>query len=124
MYYLRFLQLPTNRKNKIELSKEPTLKTAINKNIQHVSLPIIQYGQDTVIGIDRTPAFVFRKMFQIRLKHSSTRCGRKVMRLATLCTNRQGCCLPLHMAVTLTHAVVSTSLNLLELLRDCCERLK
>jgi len=28
-----------------------------------------------------------------------TWCGRKVMRLATLCTNRQRCCLPLHMAV-------------------------
>jgi hypothetical protein len=36
-----------------------------------------------------------------------TRCGRKVMRLATLCSNRQSCCLPLHMAVTLTPAVDS-----------------
>jgi len=52
-------------KNKRELSKDPTLKTAINENIQHVSLPIRQYGQDTVIGIERTPVFVFRKMFQI-----------------------------------------------------------
>jgi hypothetical protein len=34
-----------------------------------------------------------------------TRCGRKVTRLATLCTNRQRCCLPLHMAVRLTPAV-------------------
>ena len=34
-----------------------------------------------------------------------TWCGRKVMRLATLCTNRQRCCLPLHMAVRLTPAV-------------------
>ena len=34
-----------------------------------------------------------------------TWCGRKVMRLATLCTNRQCCCLPLHMAVRLTPAV-------------------
>ena len=37
-----------------------------------------------------------------------TWCGRrKVMRLATLCTNRQSCCLPLHMAVRLTPAVDS-----------------
>jgi len=28
-----------------------------------------------------------------------TWCDRKVMRLARLCTNRQCCCLPLHMAV-------------------------
>jgi hypothetical protein len=38
---------------------------------------------------------------------SNTRCGRKVMGLATLCTNRQCCCLPLHMAVRLTPAVDS-----------------
>ena len=37
----------------------------------------------------------------------STWCGRKVMRLATLCTNQQRCCLPLHMAVRLTPAVDS-----------------
>ena len=36
-----------------------------------------------------------------------TWCARKVMRLATLCTNRQCCCLPLHMAVRLTPAVDS-----------------
>jgi hypothetical protein len=36
-----------------------------------------------------------------------TRCGGKVMRLATLCTNRQRCCHPLHMAVRLTPAVDS-----------------
>ena len=36
-----------------------------------------------------------------------TWCGRKVMRLATLCMNRQCCCLPLHMAVRLTPAVDS-----------------
>ena len=36
-----------------------------------------------------------------------TWCGRKVMRLATLYTNRQRCCLPLHMAVRLTPAVDS-----------------
>ena len=34
-------------------------------------------------------------------------CGRKVMRLATLCKNRQCCCLPLHKAVRLTPAVDS-----------------
>ena len=51
-------------------------------------------------------------------------CGRKLMRLATLCTNRQGRCLPLHMAVRLTSAVLCTSLNLLQLLRDCWESLK
>jgi hypothetical protein len=64
--------LPRERKNKIKLSKEPTLKTAINKNLhQHVSIPITQYGQDTDIGIDTIPAFVFRKIFQIQLKYSS-----------------------------------------------------
>ena len=37
-----------------------------------------------------------------------TWCGRKVMRLATLCTNRQCCCPPpFHMAVRLTPAVDS-----------------
>ena len=36
-----------------------------------------------------------------------TRCGRKVMRLTMLCTNRQSCCLPLHVAVRLTHAIDS-----------------
>ena len=36
-----------------------------------------------------------------------TWCGRKVMKLATLCTNRQRCCLPLHMEVRLTPAVDS-----------------
>ena len=34
-----------------------------------------------------------------------TWCGRKVMRLATLCTNRQRFCLPFYMAVRLTPAV-------------------
>ena len=37
----------------------------------------------------------------------NTRCGRKVMWLAMLCTNWQCCCLPLHMAVRLTSAVDS-----------------
>jgi len=41
------------------------------------------------------------------MKLIDTRCGRKVMRLATLCMNRQCCCLPLHMAVSLTPAVDS-----------------
>jgi len=36
-----------------------------------------------------------------------TRCGRKVMRLATLCMNQQRCCLPLHLAVRLTPAIDS-----------------
>jgi len=36
-----------------------------------------------------------------------TRCGRKLMRLATLCTNRQCCCISLHMTVRLTPAVDS-----------------
>jgi len=36
-----------------------------------------------------------------------TWCGRKVMRLATLCTKQQCCCLPLHMALRLTPAVDS-----------------
>ena len=36
-----------------------------------------------------------------------TRCGRKVTRLAPLCTNRQSCCLPLPVAVRLTPAVDS-----------------
>ena len=36
-----------------------------------------------------------------------TWCGGKVMRLATLCINRQRCCHPLHMAFRLTPAVDS-----------------
>jgi len=46
----------------------------------------------------------------VRTKFWFTRCGIKVMRLATLCTNRQRCCLPLHMAVRLTPAVDSVQL--------------
>ena len=51
----------------------------------------------------------------------STCCDSKVMRLATLCTNRQCCCcLPLHMEVRLTPCRrLGTSLNLLQLKRDC-----
>jgi len=45
---------------------------------------------------------VVRKIFM-----HCTWCGRKVMRLATLCVNWQRCCLPLHMAVRLTPAVDS-----------------
>jgi hypothetical protein len=40
-------------------------------------------------------------------KIGNTRCGRKVMRLATLCTNWQCCCLPLQVALRLTPAVES-----------------
>ena len=45
--------------------------------------------------------------FQCSVKSKCTRCGRKVMRLTTLCMNRQRCCLRLHMAVRLTPAVDS-----------------
>ena len=38
---------------------------------------------------------------------ANTRCGWKVMRLATLYTNRQSCCLPFYMAVRITPAVGS-----------------
>ena len=41
----------------------------------------------------------------------NTWCGRNLMRLATLCTNRQGCCLPLHMADRLTPAVDSVKVS-------------
>ena len=37
----------------------------------------------------------------------NTWCGRKLIRLLTLCTSRQSCCLPLHMAVRLTPVVDS-----------------
>ena len=47
------------------------------------------------------------EVYAEHLSFCSTRCVRKVMRLATLCTNRQCCCLPLHMAVRLTPAVDS-----------------
>jgi len=47
--------------------------------------------------------------------HAHTWCGRKVMRLATLCTNRKRWCLPLHMAVRLTPAVDSV-----EVWTCCC----
>ena len=43
----------------------------------------------------------------IEIWNFSTRCGTKLMRLATLCTNRQFCCLPLHMAVRVTPIVDS-----------------
>jgi len=61
--------------------------------------------------------------FQVTNLHQTYKCGRKVMKLATLCTNRQRCCLPLHMTVNPWRSL-STSLNLLQLLRDCWERLK
>jgi hypothetical protein len=47
-------------------------------------------------------------IFRVTVDHICVRytgCGRKVMRLVMLCTNRQCCCLPLHMAVGLTPAV-------------------
>ena len=47
---------------------------------------------------------------RLRLSSSEatpTWCDRKVMRLATLCTNRHRFCLPLHMTVRLTPAVDS-----------------
>ena len=44
---------------------------------------------------------------QLLLSEADTWCGGKVMRLATLCMNRQRCCLPLHMAVRLTPAIDS-----------------
>ena len=47
------------------------------------------------------PFFSLFKPFQYKW------CGRKVMRLATLCTNRQCYCLPLHMAVRWTPALHS-----------------
>ena len=53
-----------------------------------------------------TNSIVFNTQ-QLNPAHTYTWCGRKVMRLATLCTNRQRCCLPLHMAVRLTPAVDS-----------------
>jgi hypothetical protein len=52
--------------------------------------------------------FIMFKSLAISFRnHHYTWCGRKVKRLATLCTNRQRCCLPLHMAVSLTPAVDS-----------------
>ena len=51
--------------------------------------------QDT--GKDRKSCDVYRRTWGDRI----------VMRLATLCTNRQCCCLPLHMAVRLIPAVDS-----------------
>ena len=44
---------------------------------------------------------------RIRSNVNNTWCDREVMRLATLCMNRQRCCLPLHMAVRLTPAIDS-----------------
>ena len=52
---------------------------------------------------DRTPPIQIDKY----LCRIDTWCGRKVIRLATLCTNRQSCCLPRNMAVRLTPAVDS-----------------
>ena len=46
-------------------------------------------------------------IFRLKYLQTHTWCGRKVMRLAMLCTNRQCCCLPLHVAVRLTPAVDS-----------------
>jgi len=45
------------------------------------------------------------------LTADTTWCGRKVMRLATLCMNRQCCYLPLHMAVRLTPTVDSVQVS-------------
>ena len=47
---------------------------------------------------------VSRSVFETE---DTTWCGRKVMRLATLCANRQRCCLPIDMAVRLTPALDS-----------------
>jgi len=51
------------------------------------------------------PTFVISVTARTQVRH--TWCSRKVMRLTTLCTNRQNCCLPRHMAVRLTPAVDS-----------------
>ena len=51
--------------------------------------------------------YAFMYVYVCTLIYVYTKCGRKVMRLATLCTNRQRCCLPLHMAASLTSAVDS-----------------
>ena len=47
------------------------------------------------------------RMMKLEMHVAHTWCCRKVMRLATLCTNRQRCHLPLHMAVRLTPDVDS-----------------
>jgi len=46
-------------------------------------------------------------MYLLVCMYVCTWCCRKVIRLTTLCTNRQRCCLPLHMSVRLTSAVDS-----------------
>ena len=62
------------------------------------------------------PLPFFFKYSSVHCKDTSrhieiTWCGRKVMRLATLCTNRQRCCSPLQMTVRLTPAVDSAQVS-------------
>ena len=64
-----------------------------------VLLHVAPLGFDLSLSVDGALKF---SCFQC-----CTWCGRKVMRLATLCTNRQRCCLPLHKTVRLTPAVDS-----------------
>lgn len=58
--------------------------------------------------------------------NTCTRCGRKVIRLAILYTNRQRCSFDLHMAVRLTPAVDTVYVLTFysQSLHDCWERLK
>jgi len=67
----------------------------INYNDKHLHLQLVSFRAQT--KKERSP----------RMYSYCTWCGRKVMRLATLWTNRQRYCLPLHMAVRLTPAVDS-----------------
>jgi hypothetical protein len=48
-----------------------------------------------------------RAAWILKILWRPTMCGRKVLRLATLCTNRKRCCHPLHMAVRLNPVVDS-----------------
>jgi len=58
-------------------------------------------------GIQTTSITKYIKVRELTITSTVTWCGRNVMRLATLCMNRQRCCLPLHKAVRLTPAVDS-----------------
>ena len=72
----------------------------------HFSLVHLGFVGDTV-AVGQVFLRVLRWFISPELSIQFTWCGGKVVRLATLCTNRQHCCLLLHMAFRLTPAVDS-----------------
>ena len=110
-------------------SKEDPVHLILDKHDPHLSIPTIVVAKENDISLLTLPPHTSHKLrpldCNILIHTDYTWCGSKWKRLATLCTNRQCCCLPLLMAVRLNSAVYSVQIfKFLQLLRDCWEHLK